>query len=212
MVANHQGGEHQGGMKRRVAALQGGNAVKLPRRNFLHLAAGAAALPAVARFAWAQVYPSRPVRVIVGFTPGSAPDIVARLVGQWLSERLGQQFLVENRPGAGSNIGTEVVGRAPADGYTLLLVASPNAINATLYDKLNFNFIRDIAPVAAISRERIVMVVHPSFPATTVPEFIAYAKANPGKVTMASAGVGSAGHVYWQLFKSMTGVDMLHVP
>jgi tripartite-type tricarboxylate transporter receptor subunit TctC len=186
--------------------------MKLPRRKFLHLAAGAAALPAVSSIARAQVYPSRPVRVIVGFTPGSAPDIVARLVGQWLSERLGQQFLVENRPGAGGNIGTEVVVRAPADGYTLLLVASPNAINATLYDKLNFNFIRDIAPVAAISRERIVMVVHPSFPATTVPEFIAYAKANPGKVTMASPGNGSSPHVSGELFKMMASIDMIHVP
>ena len=187
--------------------------MKLPhRRQFLHLAAGAAALPAVSSIARAQVYPSRPVRVIVGFTPGSAPDIVARLVGQWLSERLGQQFLVENRPGAGGNIGTEVVVRAPADGYTLLLVASPHAINATLYDKLNFNFIRDIAPVAAISRERIVMVVHPSFPATTVPEFIAYAKANPGKVTMASPGNGSSPHVSGELFKMTASIDMIHVP
>jgi len=187
--------------------------MKLPhRRQLLHLAAGAAALSAVSRAARAQAYPSRPVRVIVGFTPGSAPDIVARLVGQWLSERLGQQFLIENRPGAGGNIGTEVVVRAPADGYTLLLVGAPNAINTTLYDKLSFNFLRDIAPVAAISRERIVMVVHPSFPATTVPEFIAYAKANPGKVTMASPGNGSSPHVSGELFKMMTGIDMIHVP
>jgi tripartite-type tricarboxylate transporter receptor subunit TctC len=186
--------------------------MKLPRRNFLQLAAGAVALPAVSRIAPAQAYPTRPVRVIVGFTPGSVPDIVARLIGQWLSERLGQQFLIENRPGAGGNIGTEVVVRAPADGYTLLLVASPNAINATLYDKLNFNFIHDIAPVAAISRERIVMVVHPSFPATTVPEFIAYANANPGKVTMASPGNGSSPHVSGELFKMMASIDMIHVP
>jgi tripartite-type tricarboxylate transporter receptor subunit TctC len=186
--------------------------MKLPRRRFLHLAAGAAALPAVSSIARAQVYPSRPVRVIVGVTAGSAPDIVARLVGQWLSEMLGQQFLVENRPGAGTNIGTEVVVRAPADGYTLLLVGAPNAINTTLYDKLSFNFLRDIAPVAAISRERIVMVVPPSFPATTVPEFIAYAKANPGKVTMASPGNGSSPHVSGELFKMMTGIDMIHVP
>jgi len=186
--------------------------MKLPRRKFLHLAAGAAALSAVSRAARAQVYPSRPVRVIVGFTPGSAPDIVARLVGQWLSERLGQQFLVENRPGAGGNIGTEVVVRAPADGYTLLLVGAPNAINTTLYDKLSFNFLRDIAPVAAISRERIVMVVPPSFPATTVPEFIAYAKANPGKVTMASPGNGSSPHVSGELFKMTASIDMIHVP
>jgi tripartite-type tricarboxylate transporter receptor subunit TctC len=187
--------------------------MKLPhRRHFLHLAAGAAALPAMSRIARAQTYPARPVRVIVGFTPGSAPDIVARLLAQWLSERLGQQFLVENRPGAGGNIGTEVVVRAPADGYTLLLVGAPNAINTTLYDKLNFNFIRDIAPVAGISRERIVMVVHPSFPAKTVPEFIAYAKTNPRKVTMASPGNGSSPHVSGELFKMMAGIDMIHVP
>jgi tripartite-type tricarboxylate transporter receptor subunit TctC len=186
--------------------------MKLPRRKFLNLAAGAAALPAVSSIARAQVYPSRPVRVIVGFSPGSAPDIVARLVGQGLSERLGQQFLVENRPGAGGNIGTEVVVRAPADGYTLLLVGGWNAINATFYEKLNFNFIRDIAPVAAISRERIVMVVHPSFPATTVPEFIAYAMANPGKVTMATPGNGSSPHVSGELFKMMAGIDMINVP
>jgi len=186
--------------------------MKLPRRKFLHLAAGAAALPAVSRIAVAQSYPSRPVRVIVGFTSGSAPDIVARLMGQWLSERLGQQFLIENRPGAGTNIGTEMVVRAPADGYTLLLVGAPNAINATLYDRLSFNFLRDIAPVAGISRERIVMVVHPSFPAKSVPEFIAYAKANPGKVTMASPGNGSSPHVSGELFKMMAGIDMIHVP
>ena len=186
--------------------------MKLPRRNFLHVAAGAAALSAVARFARAQAYPTRPVRIVVGFASGSAPDIIARLMGQWLSERLGQQFLVENRPGAGTNIGTEAVVRAPADGYTLLLVGAPNAINTTLYDKLSFNFLRDIAPVAGISRERIVMVVHPSFSAKTVPEFIAYAKANPGKVTMASPGNGSSPHVSGELFKMMAGVDMIHVP
>ena len=186
--------------------------MKVSRRQFLHLAAGAAALPAMSRFAWAQAYPSRPVRVIVGFTPGSAPDIVARLMGQWLSERLGQQFLVENRPGAGGNIGTEVVVRAPADGYTLLLVGAPNAINTALYDKLSFNFLRDIAPVAGIERSRIVMVVHPSFPARTVAEFIAYAKANPRKVAMASPGIGSTPHVAGELFKMMAGIDMIHVP
>jgi tripartite-type tricarboxylate transporter receptor subunit TctC len=187
--------------------------MKLPhRRQFLHLAAGAAALPAMSRVAMAQAYPTRPVRLIVGFTPGSAPDIVARLMGQWLSERLGQQFLVENRPGAATNIGTEAVVRAPADGYTLLLVGAPNAINTTLYDKLSFNFLRDIAPVAGISRERIVMVVHPSFPAKTVPEFIAYTKANPGKVSMASPGNGSSPHVSGELFKMMAGIDMVHVP
>src|SRR5215472_10067904 len=186
--------------------------MKLPRRNFLHLAAGAAALPVVSRVARAQAYPSRPVRVIVGFTAGSASDIVARLMGQWLSERLGQQFLVENRPGAGTNIGAEAVVRAPADGYTLLLVGAPNAINTTLYDKLSFNFLRDIAPVAGITRERPVMVVHPSLPAKTVPEFIAYAKANPGKISMASAGSGTVPHVSGELFKMMAGVDLVHVP
>jgi len=186
--------------------------MKLPRRKFLQLAAGAAALPAVSRFAWAQAYPSRPVRMIVGFTPGSPPDTVARLMGQWLSEKLGQQFLVENRPGAGGNIGTEVGVRSPADGYTLLLVGPPNAINTTLYDKLSFNFLRDIAPVAGITRERLVMVVHPSFPAKTVPEFMAYAKANPGKVGMASPGNGTSPHVAGELFKMMAGIDMIHVP
>jgi tripartite-type tricarboxylate transporter receptor subunit TctC len=187
--------------------------MKLPhRRQFLHLAAGAAALPAVLRFAWAQAYPSRPVRLIVGFTPASAPDIIARLMGQWLSERLGQQFVIDNRPGGGGNIGTEAVVRASPDGYTLLMVGGWNAINATLYDKLSFNFLRDIAPVAGIIRERIVMVVHPSFPAKTVPEFIAYAKANPGKVTMASPGNGSSPHVSGELFKMMAGIDMIHVP
>jgi tripartite-type tricarboxylate transporter receptor subunit TctC len=186
--------------------------MKLPRRTFLHLAAGAAALSAVPAIAWAQAYPTRPVRVIVGITPGGAPDIVARLVGQWLSERLGQQFVVENRPGAGTNLAAEAVVRAPADGYTLLLVGATNTINTTLYEKLSFNFLRDIAPVAGITRERIVMVVHPSFSAKTVPEFIAYAKANPRKVTMASAGIGSSTHVSGELFKMMAGIDMIHVP
>ena len=187
--------------------------MKLPhRRQFLHLAAGAAALPAVSRIAWAQTYPARPVRLIVGFAPGGANDILARLIGQWLSERLGQPFVIENRPGAGSNIGTEAVVRAPADGYTLLLVGAAHAINATLYDKLNFNFLRDIAPVASIIREANVMVVNPSVPAKTVPEFIAYAKANPGKINMASAGIGAGSHMAGELFKMMTGVNMLHVP
>jgi len=186
--------------------------MKLPRRNFLHLVAGAAALPVVSRVARAQAYPTRPVRVIVGFTAGSASDIVARLMGQWLSERLGRQFLVENRPGAGTNIGTEAVVRAPADGYTLLLVNSSNAINATLYDKLSFVFLRDIVPVAGILRAPLFLVVHPSFPAKTVPEFIAFAKANPGKVTMASPGNGSSPHVSGELFKMMAGIDMTHVP
>jgi tripartite-type tricarboxylate transporter receptor subunit TctC len=186
--------------------------VKLPRRSFLHLAAGAAALPAVSRIAWAQAYPSRPVRIIVPFPPGGPYDIHARLMGQWLSERLGQPFVIENRPGGGSNIGTETVVRAPSDGYTLLLVGVGAAINATLYDKLNFNFIRDIAPVASISRVPNVMEVNPSFPAKTVPEFIAYAKANPSKINMASGGNGTAAHVTGELFKMMTGVNMLHVP
>ena len=186
--------------------------MKLPRRNFLHLAAGAAALPAVSRMARAQAYPTRPVRIIVGFAPGGAADIMARLIGQWLSERLGQQFVIENRPGAGGNIGTEAAVRAPADGYTLLLAHSINAINATLYEKLNFNFIQDIAPVTSFASGALVMVVNPSVPARTVPEFIAYAKANPGKINMASQGVGSTGHVSGELFKMMTGVNLVHVP
>ena len=166
----------------------------------------------MSRFAWAQTYPTRPVRIIVGFAAGSAVDILARLMGQWLSERLGQPFVIENRPGAGSNIATEAVVRAPPDGYTLLLVSPPNAINATLYDKLNFNFIRDIAPVASITRTPCVMLVNPSVPAKTVPEFIAYAKANPGKINMASGGNGTASHMAGELFKMMAGVDMVHVP
>src|SRR5215471_12174184 len=168
--------------------------MNLLRRRFLHLAAGAAALPALSRFAWAQAYPSRPVRLIVPVAPAGGSDITARLMGQWLSERLGQQFVIDNRPGANNIIGTEAVVRAPADGYTLLLVGTAQAINATLYDKLNFNFIRDIAPVAGIIRTALVVVVHPSFPAKTVPEFIAYAKANPGKLTMASGDVGTPSH------------------
>jgi len=186
--------------------------LKLPRRNFLHLAAGAAALPTVSRFAWAQTYPTRPVRLIVPFAAGGGTDITARVMGQWLSERLGQQFVIDNRPGGGTNIGTEAVVRAPADGYTLLLAGSPAAINATLYDKLNYNFIRDIAPVAGIIRQPFVMAVHPSVPAKTVPEFIAYAKANPGRINMASAGTGAGSHVTGELFKMMAGVDMVHVP
>jgi len=185
--------------------------MKLPRRNFLHLAAGATALPAVPRFAWAQSYPARPVRIVVGFAPSGPADIIARLISQWLSERLGQQFIVENRPGAGSNIGTEAVIRAPADGYTLPLITSTNAINTTLYAKLNFNFIRDIEPVASLLRTIYVMAVHPSVPAKTVPEFIDYAKANPGKINMASGGIGSAPHIYGELFKTMTGVDLVQV-
>src|SRR5262249_16625175 len=169
--------------------------MKLPRRNFLHLAAGAAALPAVSRFAWAQAYPTRPVRIIVGFAPSGATDIMARLIGQWLSERLGQQLIVENRPGAASNIGTEAVVSAPPDGYTLLVATVVNAINATLYDKLSFNLIRDIAPVASIHREPFVVEVNPSVPVRTVPELIAYAKTNPGKINMASGGIGSGNHI-----------------
>jgi tripartite-type tricarboxylate transporter receptor subunit TctC len=186
--------------------------MKLPRRKFLRLVAGAAALPTVSRVARAQTYPARPVRIIVGFAPGGATDIMARLIGQWLSERLGQQFIIENRPGAGSNIGTEAVVNAPPDGYTLLVATSVNAINATLYDKLNFNFVRDIAPVASIHREPFVMEVNPSVPVNTVPEFITHAKANPGKLNMASAGIGSGNHIAGELFKMMTGVKLVHVP
>jgi tripartite-type tricarboxylate transporter receptor subunit TctC len=186
--------------------------MKLPRRKFLHMAAGAAALPAASRMAWAQAYPTKLVRIVVGFAPGSTPDVVKRLMGQWLSERLGQPFIVENRPGATGNLATEAVVRAPADGYTLLSVGPSDAINASLYDKLNFNFLRDIAPVAGIIRVSNVMVVHPSFPAKTVPEFIAYAKANPGKLNFASAGNGSPNHVAGELFKMMADIDMIHVP
>jgi tripartite-type tricarboxylate transporter receptor subunit TctC len=186
--------------------------MKLPRRRFLHLAAGAAALPAVSRLARAQDYPTRPVRLIVGFAPGGTTDITARLIGQWLSERLGQQFVIENRTGAATNIATEAVVRAPADGYTLLLVTASNAINATLYDKLTFNFIRDIAPVAGIIRYPLVMQVSPSFPAKTVPEFIGYVKSNPGKISYGSGGIGTSIHVASELFKMMAGVDMIHVP
>src|SRR2546421_539423 len=182
---------------------------KLPRRNFLHLTATAAALPAVSRIAQAQSYPSRPVRLIVPLAPGGATDIVARLIGQWLSERLHQPFVIDSRPGGGTNIGTEAVVRAPSDGYTLLLASTSNTINATLYDKLNFNFIRDMAPVASIIRNALVMVVHPSLPAKTVLEFIAYAKANPRKLNMASPGNGTPNHVSGELFKMMTGVEMV---
>ena len=186
--------------------------MKLPRRNFLRLAAGAAALPALARIARAETYPSRPVRIVVGLAPGGANDIVARLMGQWLSERLGQPFVIENRPGAGTNIATEMVVRAPPDGYTLLFVSATSAINATLYERLNFNFIRDIAPVASIATNPLVMEVHPSVPAKTVPEFIAYAEANPGKINMASPGIGTTPHLAGELFKMRAGVDMVHVP
>jgi len=185
--------------------------MKFPRRRFLHLAAGAAALPVVSRFAWAQAYPTRPVRIIVGLAPGGGTDIVARLIGQWLSERLGQQFVIENRPGAASNVGTEVVVQAPADGYTLLIFGAPAAINATLYDKLNFNFIRDIAPVGSIGSVPNLIVVHPSVPAKSVPDLIAYAKANPGKLNTASGGIATPQHVAGELFKMMTGTNIVHV-
>jgi tripartite-type tricarboxylate transporter receptor subunit TctC len=186
--------------------------LKLPRRRFLYLATAAAALPSLARMAAAQTYPTRPVRLIIGYPPGGSADLTARLMGQWLSERLGQPFVIESRPGASTNIATEAVVRAPPDGYTLLLVAPANAINATLYEKLNFNFIGDIAPVAGIIRFPNVMVVNPLVPAKTVPEFIAYAKANPGRLNMASSGNGSTIHVSGELFKMMTGVNMVHVP
>ena len=186
--------------------------MKVHRRQFFHMAAGAAALPAMPRIAKAQPYPTRPVRIIAGFAPGGGSDIMARLTGQWLSEQFGQQFIIENRSGANGNVATEVAVRAPADGYTLLLAQSVNAINATLYDKLNFNFIRDIAPVTTIASGALVMVVNPSVPARTVPEFIAYAKANPGKISMASQGIGGTGHVAGELFKMMAGVNLVHVP
>jgi tripartite-type tricarboxylate transporter receptor subunit TctC len=186
--------------------------MKLPRRRFLHLAAGVAALPGVSCMAKAESYPTRPVRFIVGYAAGGPSDIVARLLGQWLSERLGQQFIVENRTGAATNIATEVVVRAPADGYALLLTNAANAINATLYDNLSFNFIRDIEPVAGVSLNPLVMEVNPSLPAKTVAEFIAYAKSNPGKVNFASGGVGAPNHMAAELFKAMAGVDLVHVP
>ena len=186
--------------------------MKLPRRKFLHLAASAAVLPALPRIAGAQAYPSRPVRLIAGFPPGGVVDVFARLIGQWLSDRLGQPIIIENRAGAGGNLAAEAAVKAPPDGYTLLMIGSNNAWNVTLYDNLSFNFIRDIAPVASIYRGPAVLVVHPSFPPKSIPELIAYAKINPGKVSMASGGVGSAQHVYGELFRMMTGVDMLHVP
>ena len=186
--------------------------MKASRRSLLGLAAGAAALPAAARMTWAETYPARPVRLLIGFNAGGAPDVVARLLCQWLSERVGQNFLVENRPGAGGNIAVEAVVRSPADGYTLLQVGSPNFINASLYKDLKFNFLRDIAPVASIGRNPFVMVVNPAFPAKTVAEFIAYAKANPGKINMTSTGTGNLTHVAGELFRMMAGVDIVHVP
>ena len=186
--------------------------MKLPRRRFLHLAASAVALPAVSRIARAQTYPSRPVRLIIGYAPGGSADITARLIAQWLTERLGQTFIVESRPGAGSNIGTEAAVRAAPDGYTLLLVAPANAINSSIYEKLNYDFLRDIVPVASLIRFGNVMEVHPSVPARTVSEFIAYAKANPRKINFASSGAGSTIHMSGELFKMMAGVEMVHVP
>ena len=186
--------------------------MKLPRRRFLRLAAGVVAMPAMARVAIAQTYPSRPVRIVVGFAAGGSSDIGARLIGQWLQERLGQPFVIENRPGAATNIATETVVHAPPDGYTLLMIGPSSTINATLYDKLNFVFLRDIAPVASTIRQPQIMLANPSLPAKTVPELIAYAKANPGKITIASAGTGSSGHLAGELFKMMAGVNMLHVP
>jgi tripartite-type tricarboxylate transporter receptor subunit TctC len=187
--------------------------MKLPRRKFLRLAAGAGALPAVSRIARAQAaYPMRPVRIICGFAPGGTTDVLARMIGQWLSERFDQSFVIENRPGAGTNIATEAVVKAAPDGYTLLMVSPPNVINATLYEKLNFNFLRDIAPIAAIARVANVMEVNPSVPISSVPEFIAYAKASPGKINFASAGVGTSQRVSGELFKMMAGVDIVHVP
>jgi tripartite-type tricarboxylate transporter receptor subunit TctC len=186
--------------------------MKLRRRKFLHLAASAVALPAVSRVARAQAYPTKPVRFIVATAAGGLSDTHARLIGQWLSKRLGQPFVVKNRPGAAGNIATEAVVKAPPDGHMLLMVGATSAINATLYDKLDFNFVRDIAPVAAISREPQIILVNPSVPAKTVPEFVAYAKANPGRINMASPGNGSAPHVYGELFKMMAGVNLVHVP
>jgi len=186
--------------------------MKLPRRSLLRLAAGAAAFPAAARMARAQAYPSRPVRIVVGYAAGGGQDILARLIGRWLSERLGQSFIIENRPGGGANIATEAVVRAPPDGYTLLTVGPAHAVNATLYDKLNFNFLRDIAPVASVTVNPSVLEVHPAVPVQSVPEFLAYGKANPGKLNMASAGNGTVQHMSGELFKLMTGVDMVHVP
>jgi tripartite-type tricarboxylate transporter receptor subunit TctC len=184
----------------------------MKRRTFLHLAAGAAAFPAASRIAWAQAYPARPVRLVVPVAPGGALDIIARLMGQWLSERLGQTFIIENRPGGATNIGVEAVVHAPPDGYTLLLVPGSVTVNATLFPKLNFNFVRDIAPISMISSLPLVMMVNNAVPAKTIPEFVAWAKANRGKVSMASGGTGSTSHIGGELFKMMTGIDMVHVP
>lgn len=186
--------------------------MNLPRRQFLHLAAAAAVVPAISRIAWAQTYPTRPVRLVIGFAAGGPGDAVLRLIGQWLSERLGQPFIVENRPGAGSNIATEAVVKAPPDGHTLLFVTSANAINATLYPKLSFDFVRDIAPVAGVALVPNVLVVHPSVPARSIPELVAYAKLHPGKLSQAAGGIGTSGHLAGELFKMMAGIDMVLVP
>jgi tripartite-type tricarboxylate transporter receptor subunit TctC len=186
--------------------------MKLPRRRFLHLTAGALAAPAMSRLAWAQAYPSQPIRIIVGFSAGSGSDIYARLMAQWLSERLGQSIIIENRPGAGGNIGTEAAAKSPPDGYTLLQTVPAHAINDSLYEKLNVNFLRDLAPVGGVARVPFVLVVNLSVPANTVPEFIAYAKANPGKLNFSSPGIGTGIHMAGELFKLMTGVQMIHVP
>ncbi len=186
--------------------------MRIPRRKFLHLAAGAAALPAASRMAWAQAYPARPITVIVFIPPGSTPDIITRLVGQSMSQRLGQPVIIDNRPGAGGNLALQTVARAPADGYTLLLSATPHAINETLYEKNPVTITRDIVPVASINNDYFVMLVHPSFPAKTIPEFIAYAKANPGKINLASSGTGNLSHLAGELFRMMTGIQLVHVP
>jgi tripartite-type tricarboxylate transporter receptor subunit TctC len=212
MVADHQGGEHQGGISRFVADMLERDAVKLPRRNFLHLAAGAAALPAFSRIARAQAYPSRPVRWIVGFPPGGGADTVTRIVGQPLSERLGQQVIIENRPGASTNIAAQAVINSPPDGYTLLYYGASTLINASMFPNLPFDVRRDIAPVSGLAAFPMMLVVNPSVPAKTVAELIAHAKANPGKVTMASFGTGSASHLAGELFKMMAGINMVHVP
>jgi tripartite-type tricarboxylate transporter receptor subunit TctC len=200
------------GASRLELGISEGTMTRFACRQFMYLAAGAGALPAVSCVAWGQAYPTRPVRLVVPFAAGGATDIVARMMGQWLSERLGQQFVIENRPGGGTNIGTEAVVKAAADGYTLLVASTSAAINASLYDKLNFNFVRDIAPVGGLVRVALVMVVNPALPVKTLPQFIEYAKANPGKINMASAGNGSAPHVAGELFKIMTGLNMAHIP
>jgi tripartite-type tricarboxylate transporter receptor subunit TctC len=195
-----------------AVAIAGAKVMNLVRRRFLRLAGTSLAAPFVILPAWAQAYPARPVRLVVGFAPGSSADVVARVMGRWLSQRLGQQFIIENRPGAGTNIATEAVVRTPPDGYTLLMVLPSNAINATLYENLSFNFLRDIAPVASICTSPFVMEINPSVPAATIPEFVAYMKAQPGQISMASGGNGSGSHVSGELFKMMTGINMVHVP